>query len=46
MQGAARTGPKRTVCVREDRKHSGNAADGRSWTGSYPPMNLAKADFA
>ncbi len=26
-------------------KHN-NAADGRSWTGSYPPMNLANADFA
>jgi len=33
MQGAASTGAERTVCVREHRMRSGNAADGRSWTG-------------
>jgi hypothetical protein len=35
MQGAARPGPERTGCVREDRKRSGNAADDRSWTACY-----------
>ncbi len=34
MPGAASTGPERTVCVREDRMRSGNAADDHSWTGS------------
>jgi hypothetical protein len=34
MQGAASTAPERTLRVREERMRSGNAADGRSWTGS------------
>jgi molybdopterin synthase sulfur carrier subunit len=34
MQGAASTDPERTPFVREERKRSGNAADGHSWTGS------------
>ncbi len=33
MLGAASTGAQRTGCVREHRMRSGNAADGRSWTG-------------
>ena len=35
MQGAASIRTGAYWFVREDRKRSGNAADGRSWTGSY-----------
>ncbi len=44
MPGAARTGPERALCAREDRKRSGNAADGRSWTASpYPAKSRSSA---
>src|SRR3972149_3606430 len=42
MPGAASTAPERTRWVREERMRSGNAADGRSWTGSYPCRCLCR----
>jgi hypothetical protein len=42
MQGAASTAPERTLRVREERMHSGNAADGHSWTGSERVVNPAR----
>src|SRR5574341_2159344 len=36
MQGGASTGAERTVCVREHRPRSANAADGRLSAGSSP----------
>ncbi len=45
MQGAVSTGAQRTRCVREHRMRSGNAADGRPWTGSYNFKILERPSF-